>query len=204
MRILVADDDEGSARALAELLTVLGHEVVGPAADGDEAVALAAAHRPELAIFDLDMPRVSGLEAIERIARVRPIPVIVLTGRTEPEYVDRASRLPVFHFLNKPAAADRLIPAILLAGARFAEWSSLHGRVGELTRKMEERKTVERAKGILMDARGVSEPEAYALLRRESQKRARPLFDVARDVVAAGGVLRRAPAPRAPESVIPS
>lgn len=192
MRILVADDDESSALALKELLEVMGHQVVGPAADGDEAVRLAGLERPDLAILDIDMPRLSGLEAIDRITRTRPVPVIVLTGHSEPEYVDRAARLPVFHYLTKPAAPDRLLPAIRLACARFEEWSTLHLRVDELTQKIEERKTVERAKGILMKARGVSEDEAYGLLRRESQQRSRPLFDVARNVVAAGGLLRRA------------
>lgn len=191
MRILVADDEEASATALKELLEVIGHQVVGPAADGNEAVRLAGLERPDLAILDLDMPRLSGLDAIERITRARPLPVIVLTAHSEPEYVDRAAQLPVFQYLTKPAAADRLIPAISLACARFREWSLLHVRVDELTQKMEERKTVERAKGILMEARGVSEAEAYNLLRRESQKRSRPLFDVARNVVAAGGLLRR-------------
>jgi response regulator NasT len=204
MRILVADDDRASADALKELLEVSGHRVVGPAADGHEAVRLAESERPDLAILDLDMPHLSGLEAIERMTRQRPIPVIVLTGHSEPEYVQRASRLPVFQYLTKPAAAERLEAAILLAAARFAEWASLHGRLGEITQKMEERKTVERAKGILMEARGVSEAEAYALLRRESQKRSRPLFDVARAVVAAGGLLRRAAAPAPTPGAVPS
>ena len=114
MRILVADDEQASAHALKELLEVIGHQVVGPAADGDEAVRLASEQRPDLGIFDLDMPRLSGLDAIDRITRSRPIPVIVLTGHSEPEYVDRAAALPVFHYLSKPAGAAALIPAIRL------------------------------------------------------------------------------------------
>jgi response regulator NasT len=198
MRILVADDEEASASALKELLELIGHQVVGPARDGDEAVRLARVELPDLAILDLDMPRLSGLDAIDRITRARPIPVIVLTAHTEPEYVNRAAQLPVFHYLTKPAAVDRLVPAIQLASARFQEWASLSGRVGELTQKIEERKTVERAKGIIMEARGISEEAAYTLLRRESQTRHRPLFEVARNVVAAGGLLRRAAAPPRP------
>jgi two-component system, response regulator PdtaR len=195
MRILVADDEEASARALKELLEVIGHVVVGPAADGDEAVQLATRESPDLAILDIDMPRLSGLDAIDRIVRTRPIPVIVLTGHSAPEYVDRAAALPVFNYLTKPAGAAALIPAIRLASARFEEWSRLHGQVDELSQKMEERKLVERAKGILMETRHVSEDEAYALLRRESQKRGRPMSEVARAVLAASALMRRRAAP---------
>src|SRR6185436_15442279 len=98
MRILVADDEAASARSLAELLTLIGHQVVGPARDGAEAVALAAREKPDLAIFDVEMPHMSGLEAIDRITRARPIPVIVLTGHDCPEFVDRAAELPVFNY----------------------------------------------------------------------------------------------------------
>jgi response regulator NasT len=198
MRILVADDEEASARALKELLEIIGHQVVGPACDGDEAVRLASRERPDLAILDIDMPRLSGLDAIDRITRSNPIPVIVLTGHTDAEYVDRAASLPVFNYLTKPAAADRLIPAIRVARARFEEWRRLSGQVDELNQRMEERKTIERAKGILMQTRGMTEEEAFSTLRRESQRRSRPMFDVARAVVVAGTVMRRSAPPGTP------
>jgi two-component system, response regulator PdtaR len=191
MRILVADDEVGTAQALKELLEIIGHIVVGPATDGDEAVRLASRESPDLAIQDIDMPRQSGLDAIDRITRSRPIPVIVLTGHSAPEYVDRAAALPVFNYLTKPTKPEELIPAIRLASARFQEWSRLTGQVEDLNQKMEERKLVERAKGILMETRGLNEDDAYALLRRESQKRSRAMVDVARAVVAGGTVLRR-------------
>lgn len=203
MRILVADDEESSARALKDLLEVIGHVVVGPAADGDEAVRMASRESPDLAILDIDMPRLSGLEAIDRITRARPIPIIVLTGHSDPAYVDRAAELPVFHYLTKPAAPAELIPAIRLASARFQEWRRLSGRVEELNQKIEERKAVERAKGILMETRGVSEDEAYALLRRESQRRSRPMCDVARAVLAAGAVIRHRGTRAAPPAAVP-
>ena len=198
MRILVADDEQASAHALKELLEVIGHQVVGPAADGDEAVRLASEQRPDLAILDLDMPRLSGLDAIDRITRSRPIPVIVLTGHSEPEYVDRAAALPVFHYLSKPAGAAALIPAIRLAAARFEDWSRLSGQVDELSHRIEDRKTIERAKGILMETRRITEDEAFALLRRDSQRRSRPMCEVARAIVVAGSVLRRRAAAEPP------
>lgn len=191
MRILVADDESASAQALKDLLELIGHQVVGPATDGAEAVHLAAREKPDMAIFDIQMPRMSGLDAIDQITRSRPIPVIVLTGHSDPEFVDRAAELPVFNYLSKPAGADHLVPAIRLASARFREWSALNGRVSELSQKIDERKTIERAKGILMQVRGLNESDAYRLLQRESQQRSRSMADVARTVIAAQGVFRR-------------
>ena len=198
MRILVADDEPASAQALKDLLEVLGHQVVGPAPDGAEAVRLAGAERPDLAILDIDMPRLSGLDATLQITHARPIPVILLTGHTEPEYVDRAAELPVFHYLTKPAGPGEILPAIRLAAARFAEWRALNGQVSALSEKIEERKTVERAKGILMELRGVPEGEAYRLLQRESQQRGKSMAVVAKMVIAAQGVYRRAAKAQAP------
>ena len=197
MRILVADDEAASAQSLADLLILIGHQVVGPACDGEEAVRLAEREKPDLAIFDVEMPHMSGLEAIDQITRARPIPVIVLTGHDCPEFVDRAAQLPVFNYLSKPAGVERLVPAIRLASARFLEWSALHGQVSELSRRMDERKLVERAKGILMELRGVSEDEAYRLLQRESQNRGRGMAQVARTVIATRGVVRRVVRPPA-------
>jgi response regulator NasT len=198
MRILVADDETASAQALKDLLETLGHQVVGPAPDGAEAVRLASCERPDLAILDIDMPRLSGLDAIDQITRHRPIPVIVLTAHSDGEFVDRAAELPVFNYLTKPAGVDRLIPAIRLAEARFREWSRLNGQVGELSQKMDERKTIERAKGILMELRGITEGDAYRLIQRESQQRSRRMIDVARTIVATQGVFRR-PGSAAPQ-----
>jgi response regulator NasT len=191
MRILVADDEPASAQALKDLLEVVGHQVIGPAADGAEAVCLAGREKPDIAIFDIDMPRMSGLEAIDQITRTRPIPVIVLTAHTNPEFVERAALLPVFNYLAKPAGADRLLPALQLASARFAEWSALNGRVSELSQKIDERRTIERAKGILMELRGINENDAYRLMQRESQQRSRGMAEIARSIIAAQGVFRR-------------
>lgn len=191
MRILVADDEPASAQALKELLEIVGHQVIGPAGDGAEAVRLAGHEKPDFAIVDIDMPLMSGLEAIDHITRTRPIPVIVLTAHTEPQFVERAAELPVFNYLAKPAGAGQLLPAIQMASARFAEWSALNGRVSELSQKMDERRTIERAKGILMEVRGINEGDAYRLMQRESQQRSRSMADIARSLIAAQGVFRR-------------
>jgi response regulator NasT len=191
MRILVADDEPSSAQALKELLEVIGHQVIGPAPDGAEAVRLAGRDRPDLAILDIDMPRMSGLDAIGEITRARPIPVIVLTAHTDPELVERAAELPVFNYLAKPAGASDIIPAIRMAEARFHEWERLNGRVSELSQKMEERKAIERAKGILMELKGISEGDAYRLLQRESQQRSKSMIEMARMIIATQGVFSR-------------
>ena len=203
MRILVADDEPASALSLKELLELIGHQVVGPAGDGAEAVHLAAREKPDLAILDIEMPRMSGLEATDRITRERPIPIIVLTGHDCAEFVDRAAELPVFNYLCKPAGPDRLVPAIRLATARFRDWSALHGRVSELSRRMDERKTVERAKGILMELRGLSEDAAYRLMQRESQNRGRSLLEVGRTIIATHGMVRRVVRPPATVPIAP-
>ena len=211
MRILVADDEPASAQALKDLLEVVGHQVIGPAPDGAEAVRLATRDRPDIAIFDIDMPRMTGLEAIDQITRTRPIPVIVLTAHTNPEFVDRAAELPVFNYLCKPAGADGLLMALQLASARFAEWSALNGRVSELSQKIDERRAIERAKGILMELRGISEGDAYRLLQRESQQRSRSMAEVAQSIIATQGVFRRparrvvvAPPPRRVATAAPA
>jgi response regulator NasT len=193
MRILVADDEPASAQSLKELLELVGHQVIGPAANGVEAVRLAGSEHPDLAIPDIEMPLLSGFDAIVQITRTRPIPVIVLTGHSSPDFVERAEELPVFNYLCKPAGSDRLLPAIRIATARFREWSALHGQVSDLARKMEERKTIERAKGILMQLRGLSEDEAYRLLQRQSQQRGRSMVGIARGVIAAQGGYPRLP-----------
>ena len=198
MRILVADDEPASAAGLKALLEILGHHVVGPARDGEEAVSLAARERPDLAILDIDMPRVSGLDAAARMGRGRPVPVILLSAHREPEYLDRAAALPVFNYLTKPCAPDTLIPAIRIARARFVEWQTLQGQVGELTQRMDDRKTIDRAKGILMRTRGLGEDEAYVLMRRQSQQQSLSMIQLARALVSADGLLSRgAPRPEA-------
>lgn len=195
MRILVADDDTGGALALKALLEITGHEVVGPARDGAEAVALARRERPDLAILDIDMPRLSGLDAAGRMSEQGALPVILLTGHTEPEYLERAAGLPVFQYLTKPARPDTLLPAILLARARFEEWKALAGQVHDLRERMEERKTIERAKGIVMQQRGLDEDGAYKLLRTRSQQQGHSMIQICRAVLAAEGLLRRRSAP---------
>jgi two-component system, response regulator PdtaR len=191
LRILIAEDDSLNAMALRAQLEALGHDVVAVAPDGEDAVRLASETTPDLAILDIRMPRLSGLDAAARIFADRPLPIVLLTGYSDPDAVAQAARLPVYVYLVKPVDGTDLAPAIGVAVQRFADWQRLDREVSELERKLADRKLVERAKGVLMDARGLSEREAYRLLQKESQNRNQPMAEVARTILMADPVLRK-------------
>lgn len=188
LKVLLADDEPLNALALRAQLETLGHEVIGPAADGPSAVDLAREHPIDLAILDVRMPGLSGLEAAQRIFAARPVPIIVLTGYTDSEIISQAADAPVFHFLIKPISIDDLPPAISVARNRFLEWRSLTEQAESLERKLDDRKVIERAKRVLMALRHASESEAYRLLQRESQNRNQRMVEVARAVLIAQGL----------------
>lgn len=190
LRILVAEDEALNAVALKSQLEKLGHEVVGPAGTGLEAVELTRSAAVDLAILDIRMPELSGLEAAQEIFELKPIPIILLTGYSDPEYVSGATLAPVFHYLVKPASLEDLAPAISVAWQRFQEWKGYRDEAAELERKIEGRKLIERAKGVLMEVRGLSEREAYRLLQKESQNRNQPMVEIARTVLMADALLR--------------
>lgn len=190
IRILVAEDEPLSALALKAQLEALGHTVVGPAADGQEAVQLATDNHIDLALLDIRMPELGGLEAAEEIFRLRPMPVLLLTGYSNPEYIQRATVLPVFHYLIKPVTMEDLVPAIGVARARFQEWTRYRSDIDELQNKLKERALIDRAKALLMQNRNLSESDAYRILQKESQNRNLPMSEIARTVLLAQTVLR--------------
>ncbi|MFO7260744.1 MAG: response regulator [bacterium] len=188
LKVLLAEDEPLNALALRAQLETLGHQVIGPAADGSAAVELAREHPVDLAILDIRMPGLSGLEAARRIFAVRPVPIIVLTGYSDSETISHAVDAPVFHFLVKPVSIDDLPPAISVARSRFLEWRSFTEEALTLERKLENRAVIEQAKRVLMAVRHFSEPEAYRLLQRASQNRNQPMVEVARAVLIAQGL----------------
>lgn len=190
LTILVAEDESLNALALQSQLEALGHRVAGPARNGREAVEIARVVPIDLAILDVRMPEMTGPEAAERIVRERPTPVILLTGYDDPEYVSRATYTPIFHYLVKPVSLEDLGPAIGVARSRFEEWRRFRGEAEVFERKLEERGVVERAKVVLMEARGLSEQAAYRLIQKESQNRNQPMVEVARTVLMAHALLR--------------
>ncbi len=193
LRILVAEDEPLSAMALQAQLEALGHVVIGPAHNGREAVEMARAHPADLAILDVRMPALSGLEAAHEIATFCELPVILLSGYSDPDMIEEATRAPVFHYLVKPVSMADLGPAIAVAMTRFSEWRELRGEAAQLEHKLEDRKLIEQAKGIIMEARGIPEAEAYRTLQRESQNRNQPMVEIARSVLMSRSLLRDQP-----------
>src|SRR6058998_3800095 len=184
MRILVAEDETIIRLDLRELLEAVGHEVVAEARDGEEAVALAREHEPELAIMDVKMPRLDGIEAAKRILDDRPIPIVMLTAYGQQELVARAAEAGVFGYLVKPFRESDLLPAIHTARARHEELAALREEAESLTEALAARKSIERAKGLLMEKERLTEQEAFARLRKASQVSGRPLRVIADAVVA--------------------
>jgi response regulator NasT len=187
VRILVAEDETIIRLDLRDLLQRAGFDVCAEARDGEEAVALARSEQPDLAIMDVKMPRLDGIEAARRILDERPIPIVMLTAYGQDELVSRAVEAGVFGYLVKPFREQDLLPAIQTARARHEELQSLREEAESLADALAARKAIERAKGLLMAKEGLSEQDAFARLRKASQASGRPLKVIAEAVVATLG-----------------
>ena len=159
-------------------------DVVGEARDGEEAVALALDLEPDVAIMDVKMPKLDGIDAARRILDQRPIPIVMLTAYGQEELVSRAVEAGVFGYLVKPFREADLLPASQTARASHVELSALREEAESLAEALAARKAIERAKGLLMEKEGLSEQDAFARLRKASQVSGRPLKVVAEAVVA--------------------
>ena len=184
MRILIAEDETIIRLDLRKLLEEAGHDVCAEARDGVEAVELADVERPELAILDVKMPRLDGIEAAKRILEERPIPIVMLTAYGQDELVARAVEAGVFGYLVKPFRENDLLPAIATARARHEELSALREEADSLAEALAARKAIEKAKGLLMEREGLSERDAFTRLRRASQVSGKPLKVVADALIA--------------------
>ena len=187
MRILVAEDETIIRLDLKETLERAGFEVCGEARDGEEAVELAREEKPDLAVLDVKMPRLDGIEAARRILAERPIPIVMLTAYGHDELVARAVEAGVFGYLVKPFRESDLLPAIQTAKARYAELEALREEAESLAEALATRKVVERAKGLLMEQEGLSEQDAFTRLQRVSQTSGRPMKVVAEALIATFG-----------------
>jgi response regulator NasT len=183
-RVLIAEDETIIRLDLRELLERSGFEVCAEARDGEEAVALARSEQPDVAIMDVKMPKLDGIEAARRILDERPIPIVMLTAYGQRELVSRAVEAGVFGYLVKPFREQDLLPAIETARARHDELAALREEAESLAEALAARKAIERAKGLLMAKEGLSEQDAFARLRKASQVSGRPLRVVAEAVVA--------------------
>ena len=181
VRILVAEDEAIIRMDLVEMLQEAGYTVVAQAANGEEAIALATEHKPDLAILDVKMPILDGISAAEKIISIAP--VLMLTAFSQRELVDRARDAGVMAYVVKPFTIGDLIPAIEIAISRHTQMRSLAEEVADLHERLETRKIIDRAKGILMKALNLSEPEAFSWIQRAAMDRRLTMKEVAHAVI---------------------
>ena len=184
MRVLIAEDEALIRMDMREMLTEEGHEVVGEARDGAEAIELARELRPEVIFMDVKMPGLDGIAAAAVIGAERIAPVVMVTAFSQSTYVEEASAAGAMGYLVKPFSKKDILPAMQVAVARFAEARALEDEVASLEDRLETRKLVERAKGLLM-TRGMTEPEAFGRLQKAAMDRRKSLREVAEAVILA-------------------
>jgi len=195
LRVVIADDDGVTLMALRKTLTGMGHEVVGEASDGAEAIALTKETVPDVVILDIRMPNLNGLEAAHRIQMERPTPVVILSAYSETGLGSQASAAGVHTYLVKPFTAEQLKPALELALANFEKARQLEEKLQQTSEALESRKLIERAKGILMRETGLDEEAAYLRLQKTARNENRKMVDVARAVITADQVTSGTPKP---------
>lgn len=185
-RVVIAEDEALIRLDLKELLVEEGYEVVGEAGDGETAVELVETLRPDLVVMDVKMPRLDGIAAAERIARARIAPVVMLTAFSQRDFIERARDAGAMAYLVKPFTRTDLVPAIEMAMSRFQELQLLESQISGLQERLEARKAVERAKGILQRDLGLSEPDAFRWIQRTAMDLRWTMREVAEGVVEHG------------------
>ena len=186
VRILVAEDEALIRMDLVEMLNEAGYQVVAEAADGAQAIELAQLHKPDLAILDVKMPVLDGISAAEKIIDIAP--VLMLTAFSQRELVERARDAGVMAYVVKPFSIGDLVPAIEIAISRHTQMRSLADEVADLHERLETRKLIDRAKGILMQALNLSEPEAFSWIQRAAMDRRLTMKEVAAAVISPDAV----------------
>ncbi len=189
-RVVIAEDEAIIRLDLKEILETEGYEIVGETGRGDDAVDLVQRHEPDLAILDIKMPGIDGIEAARRISSDTKVPVLILTAFSQRNLIEEARDAGVSAYLVKPFQRGELIPAIEVALARFEEYRAIEeeharlaGEVATLEGKLETRRLVDRAKGVLMDQHDQAEAEAFSFIQRTAMQRRVPMRDVAQDVL---------------------
>jgi response regulator NasT len=169
--VLIAEDEALIRLDLSEMLAEEGFEVVGQAVDGEQAVAMATELRPDLVILDVKMPKKDGIEAASEIVAEQIAPVVILTAFSQRELIERARDAGAMAYLVKPFSKADLLPAIELAVARYAETAALRDEVADISQRLEARKLIDRAKGLLMTHQKMTEPEAFRWIQRTAMDR---------------------------------
>jgi two-component system, response regulator PdtaR len=197
-RVVIAEDEALIRLDLKEMLEEEGYVVAGEAADGETAVSLTESLRPDLVILDVKMPVLDGISAAERIAADHLAPVVILTAFSQRELVERARDAGAMAYLVKPFTKADLIPAIEIAASRFQEITALESEVGTLRDRLEVRKLLDRAKGLLQSERGITEAEAFRWIQKTSMDRRMTMRAVAAELLDGSQASQRAAAPAAP------
>ncbi|MEI6230278.1 MAG: response regulator [Actinomycetes bacterium] len=184
VRVLVAEDEALIRMDLVEMLTELGYQVVGEAADGESAIRLAEELRPDVVMMDVKMPVLDGITAAQRIADQRIAPVVMLTAFSQRELVERATQAGVMAYLVKPFSQGDLVPAIEVAVSRYSQFVILENEVADLEERIETRKRVDRAKALLQQVYGLNEADAFRWLQKSAMDRRLSMREVADVVIA--------------------
>ena len=182
-KVLIAEDEALIRLDLVELLTEEGFEVVGQAADGEEAVKLARELEPDLIIMDVKMPGMDGITAAEIIGEERIAPILMLTAFSQSELVERARDAGVMGYLVKPFGANEVVPAIEVAIGRFAELRAIEEELANLEDRFESRKIIDQAKGMLQEGLGLTEPEAFRWIQKTAMDLRKSMREVAEGVI---------------------
>jgi len=185
-RVVIAEDEALIRMDLAEMLGEEGYDVVAAVDDGEQAVARTEELRPDLVILDVKMPRLDGIAAAQRIAAARIAPVVMLTAFSQRDLVESARDAGAMAYLVKPFGKSDLVPAIEMAVSRFAELQQLEAEVADLGERLETRKVVDRAKGVLQASLGLSEPDAFRWIQKTAMDLRLSMREVADGVVEHG------------------
>jgi len=185
IKAVIADDEPIIRMDLRALLEDMGHIVLGEAADGQKAIELTRTYRPDVVIMDIKMPVMDGLDAAKVIAQEKIAPVVLLTAYSQKDLIERAKEAGVFAYMVKPFQESDLMPAIEIAMARYLELQELESTVGSLEEKLETRKIVDRAKGILMDKYTMSEADAFRRIQHQSMNQRRSMKEIAEAIIIA-------------------
>ena len=190
-RVVVAEDESLIRMDVVETLRELGFDVVADVADGEQAIAAAIEHKPDLVVMDIKMPVMDGITAAEKISALK-IPVVLLTAFSQKELVDRASEAGAMAYVVKPFSATDLLPAVEIAISRHQQFVALESEIQDLQERFETRKLIDRAKGLLNAKMNLSEPEAFRWIQKASMDRRLTMQEVAQTVIEQLG------APKAP------
>ena len=182
-RVVVAEDESLIRLDIVEILRDNGFDVVGEAGDGETAVKLATELKPDLVVMDIRMPQLDGIEAAERLTKDHVAPVVLLTAFSQKDLVERASEAGALAYVVKPFTPADLLPAIEIALARYAQIIALEAEVQDMVERFETRKLVDRAKGLLNEKMGLTEPEAFRWIQKASMDRRLTMHDVAQAVI---------------------